>query len=196
MSSNQVFSSIPIFDSSNYRRWADKMKSYLQMYNMWGVTIGTEKEPTKPLAYRTGSGDMAQVYQPTVEQLAQYERDLRSWNRDNEAAVGAMTLKMRDDLSTHRKDSAAETWKHLEDMFGKDSQAQIYQWWKELSHWKFPGKEAPGKEFGRWDLLVDKLTKAEQTVPHLSKLSSSWKTFPPPTLTFSPCSWAACMKTS
>jgi hypothetical protein len=124
-----------------------------------------EKKPEEPRAYRTGTGDQAQVDQPTAEERAEYVQNSKGWTRDNEAALGAMTIKMRDDFATHWEETAAETWAHLEKTFGKETQAQIYQWWKELSCWRIPGHEAPGKEFARWNLLIDKLTKAEQTIP-------------------------------
>jgi hypothetical protein len=44
-SANSVLNSLPTFDGSNYRRWADRMKPYLQMYNLWGVVAGDEEDP-------------------------------------------------------------------------------------------------------------------------------------------------------
>jgi hypothetical protein len=133
MSSNQIFSSVPVFDGSNYRRWADKMKAYFQIYNLWGVTSGVEKLPKEPQAYTMGTGADQVVTQPTEVQMAEYRRNLKDWTRDNEAALGAMTLKMRDDLEIHWKETAAETWEYLETKYGKQSQAQVYQLWKELT---------------------------------------------------------------
>ena len=123
------------------------MKAYMQMFNLWGIVNGDEKEPEEPVSTTVGSGDSAREVPPTAEQKATYAKAKKDWDRDNEAALGAMTLKMRDDLVTHLRDDAESTWDHLEEEFGKETQAQIYQWWKEISRWKIPGKEAPGKEF-------------------------------------------------
>jgi hypothetical protein len=109
MSFNQIFNLVPVFDGSNYRKWADKMKVYLQMYNLWGITSGTEKQPTEPEAYRTGSGEQVQVHQLTAEQKAEYAQGIKEWTRDNKAALGAMMIKIRDDLVIHWKETATET---------------------------------------------------------------------------------------
>lgn len=45
MSSNNVYASLLIFDGSNYKRWADRMKLYLQMFNLWGVVEREEENP-------------------------------------------------------------------------------------------------------------------------------------------------------
>jgi hypothetical protein len=133
------------------------MKPYLQMYNLWGVVGGEEESPENYAA-----GDDA-----TPAMIAERQKQQKDWARDDEAAQGAVSLKIQEDLWIHRGLSAKETWDNLDTKFGKTSQAQKYQWWVELSKIRIPGNEDPCKEFGRWDLLIDKLTKAELLLPEL-----------------------------
>jgi hypothetical protein len=99
------------------------MKPYLQMYNLWGVVVGDEENPED---LETGEGI-------TPAMIAERKKQQKDWARDDEAAQGAMSLKIREDLWIHRGSTAQETWDALETKFGTDSQAQKYQWWVELS---------------------------------------------------------------
>jgi hypothetical protein len=114
MSSNNVYATVPTFDGSNYRRWADRMQAYLQMQNLWGVTIGDETKPSD-LGPRPGATDTAPPIQPTAAEVAEQTKLQRNWTRDNEAAIGAISLKIREDLWTIRKDTAEEMWDLMKD---------------------------------------------------------------------------------
>jgi hypothetical protein len=159
MSKNNILASVPTFDGSNYRRWADRMKAYLQMFNLWGVTNGDEVRP-EDLTPRPGATESAPPIQPTAAEVAEQKKLQKAWSRDNKAAIGTMALKIREDLWTLKRDTMEEMWENMEEIYGSESQAQKFQWLKELFWFKLPGVESPHKEFGRWDVLVDKLTKA------------------------------------
>jgi hypothetical protein len=153
------------------------MQAYLQMQNLWGVTIEDETKPLD-LGPRPGATDTAPPIQPTVAEIAEQTKLQRNWTRDNEAAIGAISLKIRKDLWTLRKDTAVETWKLMKDTYGAETQAQKFQWIKELFQFRVPRNESPHKEFGRWDVLVNKLTKADMTLPDEVLLSILMENIP------------------
>jgi hypothetical protein len=120
--SNNIFASVPAFDGSNYQRWADRMKAYLQMNNLWGVTGGDEKCP-EDLTPIPGATESAPPIQPNAAEVAERTKLQKAWSRDNEAAIGAMALKIREDLWTLKHDTAEEMWDNMEEVYGSESQA-------------------------------------------------------------------------
>ena len=95
MSSSQVLNTVPVFDGSNYRKWADRMKAYLQMFNLWGIVNGDEKEPEEPLPTTVGSGDSAREVPPTAELLEKFlllRNRRRRTQRRRRIGTGTMKL--------------------------------------------------------------------------------------------------------
>ncbi|KAJ2914384.1 hypothetical protein MD484_g6037, partial [Candolleomyces efflorescens] len=152
---NSIFNTVPVFDGSNYLRWKEKMKSYLQVQNLWLIVNGTETK----LPALVASTNVTQ------DQVDSREAARVKWLRDDEAALGAISLKLRDDFQILIGTTSARTWDAIEAKYGTTTASQIYGWFSELMRWKLNGKEDPFKEFARWDLLVDKLGKAQVTLP-------------------------------
>ncbi|RXW12493.1 hypothetical protein EST38_g13360 [Candolleomyces aberdarensis] len=85
----------------------------------------------------------------------------RKWVADNDSALGALKLRIKESLHIYvEDDDAAETWTTFEDKYGKTSSSQKFSWFMQLMRFQLPGTNSPHKELGQFDDLVSKLLKA------------------------------------
>ncbi|KAF5342333.1 hypothetical protein D9611_001166 [Ephemerocybe angulata] len=163
MSTAALMSAVPIFDGSNYIQWGPLMKSFLQFNGFWQVVDGSFLKPSATTTAASGaSADSGAASAVSAGDLA---KALREWGKDDAAAQGAMALRIRADLHIHVKDSAKETWDELKNVYGVPSMALKFSWFSELVKFSIPGNDHPSKELARFEMLVNKLTKADLELP-------------------------------
>ncbi|KAJ2923338.1 hypothetical protein H1R20_g13756, partial [Candolleomyces eurysporus] len=83
------------------------------------------------------------------------------WIADNDSAIGALKLRIKESLHIHvTEDDAAATWATFQDKYGKTSSSQKFSWFMQLMRFQLPRTSNPHKELGQFDDLVSKLSKA------------------------------------
>ncbi|RXW14200.1 hypothetical protein EST38_g11657 [Candolleomyces aberdarensis] len=142
--------SIPIFGSSNYRRWEFMMSSYLQNQSLWQIADGSYGKPEDPASDAEAAVKVAK------------EAEIRRWKADNDAALGTMRIKMREDFrNLTLGKTAAEVWKLLGDKYGKVTTSMKFAWFQELMKFQLHGTSHPQKELAHFEVLVSKLKEVK-----------------------------------
>src|ERR1700674_4911707 len=89
---------VPLLDGTNYRDWQVLMQSYLQMQELWEITGGSERMPREPqpTMRTTGTGPTATTttIQVPAEEMALYHAEYSAWNKADNKAIGALTLRL------------------------------------------------------------------------------------------------------
>src|SRR5580765_5105977 len=116
---------VAMLDDTNYRRWAQDMKAYLQKEELWEIIsqdypILTRPSPTTRIQ---GTGDAATVVEvpPPAPVMQEYREEMRKWRRKNNAVQGALTLRIHPNLRHHCNDYARQTWNNLQTAYGGQS---------------------------------------------------------------------------
>ncbi|KAJ2934250.1 hypothetical protein H1R20_g2856, partial [Candolleomyces eurysporus] len=158
---------VPVFDGSNYTRWASAMRSYLQFQSLWQIVSGQselldELKDTQAIAADSDAGIEAV---PAVRYSAEAKKlrieQRMKWIADNDSAIGALKLRIKESLHIHvDEDNAATTWSIFKEKYGKTSSSQKFSWFMQLMRFQLPGTSNPHKELGLFDDLVSKLSKA------------------------------------
>ncbi|RXW19430.1 hypothetical protein EST38_g6415 [Candolleomyces aberdarensis] len=170
MSSNSAnnLAIVPVFDGSNYAKWSSAMRSFLQYQSLWQVVSGAwefadvlEDIPAVTADTETGRAAQRKVkYSPEAKRLNAEDR--RKWLADNDSAIGALKIRIKDSLHIHVVDeSAAESWAALKEKYGTTTSSQKFSWFMQLMRFQLPGTSSPHKELGPFDDLVSKLSKAD-----------------------------------
>jgi len=119
---------VTLFDGKNYHTWSVQMQVFLQMLELWEVTGGNKRMPRELLATRctTGTGVNATITiipVPAAE-MAQYHVAYDAWNKADNKADGALTLRLAPHLWQYRRFTARSTWLKLAAVFSKQSPAK------------------------------------------------------------------------
>ncbi|KAJ2923106.1 hypothetical protein H1R20_g13989, partial [Candolleomyces eurysporus] len=158
---------VPVFDGSNYTRWASAMRSYLQFQSLWQIVSGQSELPdelvdTEAIPADSEAGTAAVPARKYSAEAKKLNAELRlKWVADNDSAIGALKLRIKESLHIHvNEDDAAATWATFKDKYGKTSSSQKFSWFMQLMRFQLPGTSNPHKELGPFDDLVSKLSKA------------------------------------
>ena len=119
---------VTLFDGKNYHIWSVQMQAFLQMLELWEVTGGNERMPREPLATRrtTGTGVNATttIIPVPAAEMAHYHAAYDAWNKADNKADGALTLRLAPHLWQYRRFTARSTWLKLAAVFGEKSPAK------------------------------------------------------------------------
>src|SRR5580765_3395595 len=96
---------VAMLDGTNYRRWAQDMKAYLQKEELWEIISQDYPIPVRPspITRTQGTGDAATVVEvpPLAPVMQEYREELHKWRCKNDAAQGALTLQIHSNLRHH-----------------------------------------------------------------------------------------------
>jgi hypothetical protein len=179
---------VPLFDGTNWREWEVCMTAYLQMQELWEVvstnTKPVEPRPTEGVETRTGSDGTETRHRvrvpPTADEVAAYNANFKDWNKENQKALGAITLRLSAQLRHHRTDSAFTTWRDLAAQFGASSVSAQFADFKSVLALKLSGgNPVPEIErlatlFGRLDQSPLELTDTLQAMILLAAIPQKW----------------------
>ncbi|CDO77987.1 hypothetical protein BN946_scf184472.g1, partial [Trametes cinnabarina] len=109
--SNSLQNLVPILDGSNYQRWAELMKAYLQQQEVWFVV------------------DLpAGITAPTLAEDGSNRNDVIAWNQMQSKAMGSIRLRLNDEVAKLVKDktTAKEVWEELKSLYSTTSALGAY----------------------------------------------------------------------
>jgi len=128
MSTNSVFTSLPILNGPNYQEWAFKMKSYLMSQKQW--LIVADKYPPKPdFPEKTVTGsDGKPKNVPNEDATPNNVDELKAWGETNYQALGSIQLRLTDSIGyKYRAEEVARNlWLILEKDYGSPGIAATY----------------------------------------------------------------------
>ena len=159
---------VPVLDGTNYRDWSVLMQSYLQMQEIWEVVIGEYRMPREPVGTtrQQGTGPTATTVAvpPTDAEMAQYRAEHSAWNKADNKALGALTLRLAPQIRHYRAATSRTTWTNLVTAFGGTSMSAIYADFKQVINVKLSGGN-PVSEIERMATLFGRLEANQLIVP-------------------------------
>ncbi|KAJ3002849.1 hypothetical protein NUW54_g5624 [Trametes sanguinea] len=104
--SNSLQNLVPILDGSNYHRWADLMKAYLQQQQVWFVVELPDG-----------------ITAPTLAEDGSNQNDVIAWTQMQSKALGSIRLRLNDEVAKVVKDktTAKEVWNELKELYSVTS---------------------------------------------------------------------------
>jgi hypothetical protein len=130
---------VPVLDGTNYRRWVQDMQAYLQTQELWEVMTNDYPFPTEPQGRTTGTGAQAVTTPPDPDLMVTYREELRKWRRKNNAAAGAISLRIHPNLRHHCNTVASTTWRNLRDAYAGQSMPAIFADFKQIIQTRLSG---------------------------------------------------------
>ena len=113
--SNSLQTLVPVLDGSNYRRWAELMKAYLQSMGSWIIIERpTGLEPPVPATDGSNRGDVIE------------------WSQQEAKAQGSIRLCLNVEISrsVKNKTSAKDLWEALQTTYGGSSAMGAFSFFK------------------------------------------------------------------
>jgi hypothetical protein len=111
-SKDNLSTTVPVLDGSNWIYWEAQMKVFLRAKGLWQITTGSNPHPTNltnTRAVRTVQHN-AQAVREEYE-VAPAADLVAAWHK--EQAISYITLKIAHSLRTFVGDTAAKTWTDL-----------------------------------------------------------------------------------
>ncbi|CDO73979.1 hypothetical protein BN946_scf185043.g28 [Trametes cinnabarina] len=148
--SNSLQNLIPILDGSNYQRWAELMKAYLQQQEVWFVV-------NLP----------AGITAPTLAEDGSNRNNVITWNQMQSKAMGSIRLRLNDEVAKLVKDktTAKEVWEELKSLYSTTSALGAYSFYKAAANTRIPANEHPGPAIAKIQGNLDQLASAGIDVP-------------------------------
>ena len=181
--SSQVDHLVPLFNGSDYRT---SMTAYLCSIRLWGIVSGRE---TRPDALSSGRAAVAAtstspaqpaIPAPTQEQVSERQVAIREWIEKDEQAQGIIQLRLSHNLHTLIGITTYQTWRNIEDSYGKPGAALIFADFKALNMFRLSGSN-PAPEISKMVTLLECLhvnhcqfSEFVQTMLLLNTLSQKW----------------------
>ena len=109
---NNLTTSIPVFMSSDFRVWEQKMGDYLKSQHLWCITTGAAGS-TRPVAAITNAPTPAE----TAAQAA--------WDKNSEQVQGIIGSHISQTLCPHIGTTCADTWTNLRTRFRTSGVSKI-----------------------------------------------------------------------
>lgn len=148
--SNALQTLVPVLDGSNYRRWAELMKAYLQQQEVWIVV----EIPTGITA-------------PTLAADGSNRGEVLQWNQMQNKAMGCIRLRLNVEVShlVKDEDTAKGLWDELEALYGTTSAMGTFAFFKAAINARIPANEHPGPAIAKIQGNLDELQGAGIDLP-------------------------------
>src|SRR6266568_3859302 len=146
---------LPELICSNWLLWSLRMRAYLQAKEMWQYVDGTIKQPKKYLqeerSILASIDEKGKEVKPKLTWVDTDQVDLKfmEWSKQDDKALGIMTLKISPSLTYLLKLTAAQTWNAIEARYGQPGAAGIYVDFLDAIHWEMPANKNPAEELGK-----------------------------------------------
>jgi len=177
---------VPILDGTNYREWSTLMQAYLRMQDLWDVVSGASSPPTKPTgiirdvaATETEAARRIRI-PPSQEELDVYQALWGPWSKEDNKALGAITLRLTPNLRHHLAATSRTSWDNLLAAFGVPSQSAAFADFTQVVNIKLSGNNPiPEMErmqtlFGRLDTAGYEFTDRFEAMLLLAALPAKW----------------------
>ncbi|KAL7278571.1 hypothetical protein ACG7TL_007570 [Trametes sanguinea] len=148
--SNSLQQLVPVLDGSNYARWAELMKAYLQQQEVWYVV----ELP-------------AGITAPTLQEDGSNRNEVIGWTMTQSKAMGSIRLRLNDEVAKLVKDAttAKKLWDDLKDLYGTTSALGAYSYYKAAVGTRIPPNEHPGPAIAKIQGNLDQLEGAGINIP-------------------------------
>ncbi|KAL7284517.1 hypothetical protein ACG7TL_001808 [Trametes sanguinea] len=148
--SNSLQQLVPVLDGSNYARWAELMKAYLQQQEVWYVV----ELP-------------AGITAPTLQEDGSNRNEVIGWMMTQSKAMGSIRLRLNDEVAKLVKDAttAKKLWDDLKDLYGTTSALGAYSYYKAAVGTRIPPNEHPGPAIAKIQGNLDQLEGAGINIP-------------------------------
>ena len=127
--SSSAINIVPLLDGSNYQTWKSSMMAYLRFQKLSGIISGRVTHPDEHRSPTTAEIS-ANTYTANAQILitdAAHLKSIADWDDLNDSAQGAIGLCLPDHIrQTATKNTAQETWNHLETIYGTPGTAGMY----------------------------------------------------------------------
>ena len=184
--SSQIDHLIPLFNSSDHHSWATSMTAYLCSICLWGIFSGKETRPESLSSGRAGttatttSSAQLAIPPPTEEQASERQAAIHEWIEKDEQAQGIIQLQLSHNLHSLIGITAYQTWRNIEDSYGKPGAALIFADLKALTMFRLSGSN-PTPEISKMVTLLEHLCANHcwflefvQTMLLLTALPQKW----------------------
>ncbi|KAL7279774.1 hypothetical protein ACG7TL_006181 [Trametes sanguinea] len=148
--SNALQQLVPVLDGSNYTRWADLMKAYLQQQEVWYVVELPDG-----------------ITAPTLAEDGSNRNEVIAWTTTQSKAMGSIRLRLNDEVAKLVKDAttAKELWDDLKEFYGTTSALGAYSYYKAAVGTRIPPNEHPGPAIAKIQGNLDQLEGAGINIP-------------------------------
>ncbi|TFK19101.1 hypothetical protein FA15DRAFT_660177 [Coprinopsis marcescibilis] len=114
--SSSALNLVPTLSGNNWIQWSDLMTAYLQSQGLWLYVDGSINLPSL-------AADSASPSEKHAKLLT-----VLDWKKNDQMAIGAITLKISPSLKVHIKANSKDTWNELKDKFGSITHGTAYKW--------------------------------------------------------------------
>ena len=151
MSSNSLTTLVPVLDGTNYRRWAELMKAYLQQQGSW-IMVDL-------------LGDM--ITAPTLAADSSNRTEMIEWAQQEAKAQGSIKLRLSVEVSCTVKDktTAQSIWDALKEVYGSTSAMGAFSFFKAAVGIRIPQSEHPAAAIAKIIGNLDELETTGITIP-------------------------------
>ena len=148
--SNSLQTLVPVLDGSNYRRWAELMKAYLQSMGSWIII----ERPTG-------------IEPPTPATDGSNRVDVIEWSQQEAKAQGSIRLRLNVEISrsVKNKTSAKDLWEALQTTYGGSSAMGAFSFFKAAINIRIPANEHPAAAISKITGNLDELAGVGVTLP-------------------------------
>ncbi|KAL7281613.1 hypothetical protein ACG7TL_004930 [Trametes sanguinea] len=148
--SNALQQLVPILDGSNYTRWADLMKAYLQQQEVWYVVELPDG-----------------ITAPTLAEDSSNRNEVIAWTTTQSKAMGSIRLRLNDKVAKLVKDAttAKELWDDLKEFYGTTSALGAYSYYKAAVGTCIPPNEHPDPAIAKIQGNLDQIEGAGINIP-------------------------------
>jgi len=158
MSSKSIEDRIPMLNGSNYLEWEKIMYAYLRSKGLWQITSGGDICPT-PL---NPTADP----KPSVANIAERNKEIADWDKENDKALGLIQMKRTISLSTYDESTSCSTWNRLKKTFATPTATAVFDLMTFRSCWQsILGNKHPGPEMDEMWTLMECLKANQVDLP-------------------------------
>ena len=166
-SKDDIITSVPMLDGSNWIIWETQMKAYLRSKGFWQMVAGNDSRP----ANLADGATQAQTEACTKLQL--------EWDNRDDQALGSITLRVAHSLRTHLENSSEGSWNNLSSAFSKQGPGAIYNDFQKVVNLRIAANRHPSADIDTmWDLF-ERLKANGVDIPKLLRVMLLFNVLPP-----------------
>lgn len=171
----KISTSIPTFNGTNYREWADAVKSFMRYSGVWFLIEGYGSDATA-----TQPGMPRPTLTTTTPNNA---AEIASWDEKNDKALGMIMMYVAANLKHHVTDkfTALAAWTTLKEEYEKPGAVGAFIAFQKLFNAALSDRSALGPQIDSMIEASVQVTKPVSTSRNNSSPSSSSTLCQPPT---------------
>lgn len=162
--SSSAITVVPFLDGANYQTWSSSMLAYLCFQKLAGIVGSCQIRPTPILRAPTSAKIATGTYTAGNEvdiSPDELKKQINDWDDLNDSTLGAICLHLPDHIhQTAMKNTAKETWQHLEKTYGTPGAAGMYGIFREAIMFEMSEHADPAMPITTLNLVFARLNSA------------------------------------